>query len=154
MVPMTTGLVLDLKRQDSQCDSNENTGKAITYGMMCLQQLPRTLRNTVLVGLTDLHTITLIQVILPMQSDQEGSMSVQVSEACLGVRDTLLQLLSSHPSDLQVNMPDLGPSFEAIDFLGHGATSNVYKAVKGKQKVSAHMSTSTGWLLIVIINCS
>ena len=95
-------------------------------------------------ALTDLHTITLIQVTLPMQPDQEGSMSVQVSEACPGVRDTLLQLLSSHPSDLQVNMPDLGPSFEAIDFLGHGATSHVYKAVKGEQKVSAHMSTSLG----------
>lgn len=127
MVPMTTGFVLDLKRQYSQCDSSKNIGKAITYGRMCLQQQPRTLRSTVLVGLTYLHTITLIRVTLPMQPDQEGSMSIQVSEAWPGVRDTLLQLLSSHPSDLQVNMPDLGPSFEAIDFLGHGATSNVYK---------------------------
>lgn len=77
MVPMTTRLVLHLKHQDSQCDSSKNIGKAITYGRMCLQQLPRTLRSTVLVGLTDLQTITLIRVTLPMQPDQEASPSVQ-----------------------------------------------------------------------------
>ena len=132
MVPMTTRLVLHLKHQDSQCDSSKNIGKAITYGRMCLQQLPRTLRSTVLVGLTDLQTITLIRVTLPMQPDQEASPSVQVSEACPDVRDTLLQLLSSHPSDLQVNMPDLGPPFVptfASDQFASEHSANIYAAL-------------------------
>ncbi|KAL3148781.1 hypothetical protein ABBQ38_014190 [Trebouxia sp. C0009 RCD-2024] len=57
LVPMTTGLVLDLRRHDNSYDNSENVGKAIVYGRTLLQQLPR---NTVLVGLTDLHSITLI----------------------------------------------------------------------------------------------
>ena len=154
MVPMTTGFVLDLKRQDSLYDNSKNIGKAITYGRMCLQQLPRSLRSTVLVGLTDLHTITLIRVTLSVHPDQEASMSAQVSEAYPDVRHILTQLLSSQPSDLHVNLPDLGPSIEIIDFLGHGATSDVYKALKDEQQVSAHMNTSTGWLLVLIITCS
>lgn len=153
-VPMTTGFVLDLKRQDGRYENSENIGKAITYGRMCLQQLPRSLRRTILVGLTDLHAITLVRVTLPLHPDQEASMSLEVSEACTDVRDILMQLLSSQPRDLQVHLPNLGPSFKVTDFLGHGATSNVYKADKGRQQVSVHMSTSTGWLLILIITCS
>ncbi|DBB04391.1 TPA: hypothetical protein ACH3X1_012878 [Trebouxia sp. C0004] len=74
--------------EDSPYDNSENISKAITYGRMCLEQVPWSLRSTVLVGLTDLHTITLIRVTLPVHPDQEASMSVQVSEAYPDVRDT------------------------------------------------------------------
>ena len=135
LVPMTTGLVLDLKRHDNLYDSSEHAGKAIIYGRTPLQQLPRSLRNTVLVGLTDLHSITLIKVTL---SSAGNSVSVQVGQSLPDVRRVLLQLLSSQPSDLHVHSPDLGPSVEITDLLGYGATSHVYTALKDGQQASAY----------------
>lgn len=134
IVPMTAGFVLDLKRHDSLYESNANVGKAIIYGRLLLEQLPRSLRSSVLVGLTDLHTITLIRVTLSKGEDGPP-LSAQVSHAQPNVKQVLLQLLSSRPSDIYVELPNLGPSVEIIDFLGHGATSNVYKALKDGQQV-------------------
>lgn len=138
IVPMTTGFVLGLKCHDNQYESNANVGKAIIYGRLLLEQLPRSLCSSVLVGLTDLHTITLVRVTLsqPLSMGGDGPpLSAQVSHAQTNVKQVLLQLLSSRPSDLHVELPNLGPSVEIIDFLGHGATSNVYQALKDGQQV-------------------
>ena len=135
IVPMTTGLILDLKRQDGMYESSGNIGKAITYGRLFLLQLPQPLRSKVLVGLTDLCSITLIQVSLPSHTDPGEGLSVRVDKACPDVRQSLLQLLSMQPSELHVELPNLGPSVEIMDFLGRGATSNMYRALKDGQQV-------------------
>ena len=148
IVPMTTGLILDLKRQDGLYENSENVGKAITYGRLCLQQLPRSLRKTVLVGLTDLRTIHSYMSAYPWIKTVERS--CQLKWACPDVKLILLQLLSMRPGDLHVELPDLGPSVETMDFLGRGATSHVYKALKDGQQVFAHMNNAKVDSLMII----
>ena len=70
-VPLTTPAIIDLKQQGGRCDSNENVGKPITFGKAFLQQLPRSLRTTVMVGLTYLRSITLFPVKLEL--DVQGA---------------------------------------------------------------------------------
>ena len=59
-IPLTTAAIIDFKRQGGGYDNDENIGKAITCGRVFLQQLPRTLRKMVVVGYTDLQSITLV----------------------------------------------------------------------------------------------
>jgi len=138
VVPITTGFILELKRQDTPYDTDQNVGKAITYGRTCLQQLPRSLRSKMLVGLTDLRTITIICVTLA----EPDTFSFELSAKLPDVRHVLLKLLSSPAYYLHVEMPNLGPSVDIIDFLGRGATSNVYKATQSGQQVTTDMYTS------------
>ncbi len=132
MAPFTTGLLLDLRRQHDQYDIDKFTGKAIMYGRDFLRQLLMSLRTTVLVCLTALKTITLIRVSLQPEPDIELGERLSYSIGCLlsDVKRVLLQLLSSHPSDLHMQLPDLGPRVEVTGFLGYGATSHMYKACK------------------------
>ena len=154
IIPMTTGLILDLKPQDGLYENSDNVGKAIMYGRLCLQQLPQSLRSTVLVGLTDLCTITLIRVSLPSDPDRGEVLSAKVGQACPDVKQTLLQLLSMQPRDLHVEWPDLGPLVEIMDFLGRGATSNVYKALKDGQQVFARVNhAKAGPLMLICTWC-
>ena len=60
--PLTTGAIIDLRWQDGSFDKDKNVGQAVTYGRTFLQQLPRSLRDTVLVALTNLQHITLMRV--------------------------------------------------------------------------------------------
>ena len=68
-IPLTTAAIIDFKRQSGGYDNDENVGKAMTYSRVFLQQLPQTLRSMVLVGLTDLRSITLILVRLNLSND-------------------------------------------------------------------------------------
>ena len=132
-VPLTTAAIIDFKRQGGGYDNDENVGKAITYGRVFLQQFPRSLRRMVVVGLTDLLSITLILVRLDL-SDGNEHLSFDMSPQLPDVKYTLLQLLSSEPERLFVELPDLA-SIQVVGLLGFGATSHVYEASEGGQQV-------------------
>lgn len=130
-IPLTTAAIIDFKRQGGGYDSDENVGKAITYGRVFLQQLPRSLRSMVLVGLTDLCSITLILVRLTLTDEGVEELYFDRSAQLPDVRHTLLQLLSCEPQRWFVELPNLGPSIQVMGFLGSGATSHVYEASEG-----------------------
>ena len=121
--PLTTGAIINLKRQDGAYDNDKNVGQAVTYGRTFLQQLPRDLRDTVYVALTDLQRITLMRVTLHANGQLKVDMSTQLAD----VKSILLQLLSCQPASLRVQLPDLGPSLKITGLLGHGATSHVFQ---------------------------
>ncbi|DBA82195.1 TPA: hypothetical protein ACH3X1_007178 [Trebouxia sp. C0004] len=112
-VPLTTAAIIHFK--GGGCDNDENVGKAITYGRVFLQQFPQSLRRMVVVGLTDLLSITLILVRLDL-SDENEHLSFDMSPRLPDVKYTLLQLLSSEPQRLFVELPDLGAS-KSLAFL-------------------------------------
>ena len=134
-IPLTTAAIIDFKRQGGGYDNDENVGKAITYGRVFLQQLPRTLRKMVLVGLTDLLSITLVLVRLDSNAQGAEDLSFEMSARLPDVKRTLLQLLSCEPQRWFVELPDLGPSVQIVGLLGSGATSHVYEAAEGGQQV-------------------
>ena len=70
-------------------------------------------------------------------ADAEPAISVEACPVHVlpDVKGVLLQLLSSHPSDLHVDIPNLNSTVDIAHFLGHGATNNVYKALKDGQQV-------------------
>ena len=154
-VPLTTAAIIDIKRQGGGYDNDENVGKAITYGRVFLQQLPSTLRKVVVVGLTDLLSITLIIVSLDV-SDGSEPLSFDMSPRLPDVRYTLLQLLSSEPQRLFVELPDLGASIQVVGLLGFGASSHVYEVVEGGQQVrssivySVELPASSAFFTIAI----
>ena len=67
----------------------------------------------VVVALTDLSSITLTLVRLDL-SDGNEHLSFDMSPRLPDVKYTLLQLLSSEPQRLFVEMPDLGASIQAF----------------------------------------
>ena len=134
-IPLTTAAMIEFKRQGGGYDNDENVGKAITYGRVFLQQLPRTLRSMVLVGLTDLRSITLVLVRLELDVNGAEHLSFDMSARMPDVKRTLLRLLSCEPQTLFVELPDLGASIQVVGFLGSGATSHVYEASAGGQQV-------------------
>lgn len=136
-VPLTTAAIIDLKQQGGRYDNNENVGKAITYGKAFLQQLPRSLRTTVVVGLTDLRSITLFPVRLELDVQGAELLSFDMSTQLPDVKRTLLQLLSCQPQRWFVELPDLGPSIQVMGLLGSGATSHVYEAFEDGEQVKA-----------------
>lgn len=136
-IPLTTAAIIDLKQQGGGYDNDANVGKAITYGRVFLQQLPQTLRKMVLVGLTDLLSITLILVRLDSNAQGTEDLSFDMSARLPDVKRTLLQLLSCEPQRWFVELPDLGPSIQIVGLLGSGATSHVYEAAEGGQQVVA-----------------
>ena len=152
-IPLSTAAIINLKQQGGSYDNDENVGKAIIYGKVFLQQFPRSLRSTVVVGLTDLISITLILVRLHFNGEGNEELSFDMSHRLPDVKHTLLQLLSSHPQDLFVKLPDLGASIRVIGFLGYGATSHVYEALEGDQQVmslrvcSVGVLSKIGWFL-------
>ena len=149
-VPLTTAAIIDFKRQGGGYDNDENVGKAITYGRVFLQQFPRSLRRMVVVGLTDLLSITLILVRLDL-SDGNEHLSFDMSPRLPDVKYTLLQLLSSEPQRLFVELPDLGASIQVIGLLGFGATSHVYEALEGGQQVMFSVVCSVEVLNILVL---
>ena len=136
-IPLTTAAIIDFKQQGGGYDNDENVGKAITYGRVFLQQLPWSLRSMVLVGLTDLCSITLILVRLTLTDEGVEELYFDRSAQLPDVRHTLLQLLRWF-----VELPNLGPSIQVMGFLGSGATSHVYEASEGGQQVSSYNITS------------
>lgn len=88
----------------------------------------------VVIGLTDLLSITLILVRLDLIDGSEH-LSFDMSARLPDGKDTLLQLLSSKPQRLFVELPDLGASIQVVGLLGYGATGHVYEAHYGGQKV-------------------
>jgi len=137
-IPLTTAAIIDFRWQGGGYDNDENVGKAITYGRVFLQQLPQTLRSTVLVGLTDLRSITLILVRLNLSAEGAEELFFERSAQLPDVRHTLLQLLSCEPQRWFVEMPNLGPSIQVMGFLGSGATSHAYEASAGRQQVMSN----------------
>ena len=129
-VPLTTAAIINIKQQGGGYDNDKNFGNAITYGRVFLQQPPRTLRRVVVVGLTDLLSITLIIVRLDFIDGSEH-LSFDVFPRLSDVKYTLLPLLSSEPQRLFVELPDLGASIQVVGLLGFGAKSHVYKVVEG-----------------------
>ncbi len=109
---LTTGAIINFRPQGGDYDNDENVGKAILCGRVFLQQLPRSLRSTVLVGLTDLCSITLVVVRLDMSEEiKVGSfLSYERSTRLPDVKHTLLQLLSCEPQRWFVELPNLGTS--------------------------------------------
>ena len=140
-VPLTTAAIINFKQQGGGYDNDENAGKAIIYGRVFLQQFPRSLRRVVVVGLTDLLSITLILARLNVIDGNEH-LSFDMSPQIPDVKYTLLQLLSSEPERVFVEMPDLGASVQVVDLLGCGATSHVYKAFQGGQQVMSSIVRS------------
>jgi len=136
-IPLTTAAIIDFKRQGKCYDNDENVGKAITYGRVFLQQLPRTLRKMVLVGLTDLLTITLVLVRLDSNAQGTEDLSFEMSACLPDVKRVLLQLLVCEPQRWFVKLPDLGPNIQIVGLLGSGATSHVYEASQGGQQVTS-----------------
>ncbi len=94
--PLTTAAIIDFKRQGGGYDNDEHVSKAITYGRVFLQQLPRSLKSMVLVGLTDLCSITLILVRLVLSVEGAEELFFERSARLPDVRHTLL-LLSCEP---------------------------------------------------------
>ena len=137
-IPLTTAAITDFKRQGGGYDNDENVGKAITYGRVFLQQLLRSLRSMVLVGLTDLCSITLILVRLTLPDEGVEELYFDRSAQLPDVRHTLLQLLSCEPQRWFVELPNLGPSIQVMGFLGSGATSHVYEASEDGQQVRSN----------------
>lgn len=135
--PLTTGAIINFKRQDGQYESDYNVGKAVIYGRDFLRQLPRTLRRRVLVALTDFHNISLIIVTLGVDAQGAETLSTEMSEQLPKVKQTLLQLLSCEPQRWYVDLPDLGPSIQVVGLLGFGATSHVYEASERGHQVMA-----------------
>ncbi len=109
---LTTGAIINFRPQGGDYDNDENVGKAILCGRVFLQQLPRSLRSTVLVGLTDLCSITLVVVRLDMSEEVKvGSfLSYERSTRLPDVKHTLLQMLSCEPQRWFVELPNLGTS--------------------------------------------
>lgn len=136
-IPLTTAAIIDFKRQGGGYDNDKNVGKAITYGRVFLQQLPRTLRKMVLAGLTDLRNITLVLVRLDLDVHGAEALSYEMSAQLPDVKRTLLQLLSCEPQRWFVELPDLGPSIQVVGLLGSGATSHVYEASEDGHQVTA-----------------
>ena len=138
--PLTTGAIINFKPQGGDYDNDENVGKAILCGRVFLQQLPCSLRSTVLVGLTDLCSITLVLVRLDMSAEVKVGeyLSYERSARLPDVKHTLLQLLSCEPQRWFVDLPNLGPSIKVMDLFGFGATSHVYEASEGEQKVMSY----------------
>ena len=134
-IPLTTAAIIKFKRQGGGYDNDEHVGKAITYGRVFLQQLPRTLRKMVLVVLTDLLSITLVLVRLDSNAQGGEDLSFEISARLPDVKRTLLQLLSCEPQRWFLELPDLGPSVQIVGLLGSGATSHVYEAAEGGQQV-------------------
>lgn len=134
-ISLTTAAIIDFQRQGGGDDNDENVGKAIICGRVFLQQLPRTLRSMVLVGLTDLCSITLIVVRLKLSNEGMEELNFDRYAQLPDVRHTLLQLLSCEPQRWFVELPKLGPSIQIMGFLGSGATSPVYEASEGGQQV-------------------
>ncbi len=137
---LTTGAIINFKPQGGDHDYDENVGKAILCGRVFLQQLPRSLRSTVLVGLTDFCSITLVFVRLDMSAEVKvgENLSYERSARLPDVKHTLLQLLSCEPQRWFVELPNLGPSIQVMGLLGFGATSHVYEASEGEQKVMSY----------------
>ena len=96
-IPLTTAAFIDFRRQDGLSDDDESVGEAITYGRVFMQQLPRSLRSMVLVGLTDLCSITLILVTLTLTHEGVEELYFGRSAQLPDVRHTLLQLLGCEP---------------------------------------------------------
>lgn len=157
-IPLTTAAIIDFKRQGGGYDNDENVGKAITYGRVFLQQLPRTLRRMVLVGLTDLRSITLVLVRLDLSVQGAESLSFEMSARLPDVKSTCLQLLSCEPQRWFVELPNLGPSIQIVGLLGSGATSHVYEAYEGGHQVIAlqvsHVTVLSKLLLSLKITAS
>lgn len=151
-IPFTTAAIIEIKRQGGGYDNNENVGKAITYGRVFLQQLPRTLRNMVLVGLTDLRSITLILVRLDEDAQGAQTLSSQMSARLPHVKRTLLQLLSCEPQRWFVELPDFGTSIEVVGYLGYGATSHVYEATENGNKVMASILSYVAVLVKLLLS--
>ncbi len=106
--PLTTGAIINFKRQGGGYDNDENVGKAIMCGRVFLQQLPRSLRSTVLVGLTDLCSITLVLVRLDLSAEGGKQLVYERSARLPDARHTLLQLLSCEPQRWLIELPNLG----------------------------------------------
>ena len=87
-ISLTTAAIINFKRQGGGYDNDEKVGKAITYGRVFLQQLPRTLRKMVLVGLTDLLSITLVLVRLDSNAQGAENMSFEMSARLPDVKRT------------------------------------------------------------------
>lgn len=134
--PLTTAAIICIKGQGGSYDSDEDVGKAITYGRVFLQQLPRTLRRMVLIVLTDLRSITLITVRLDLDRQGNEDLSFERTGSLPDVKHKFLQLLSCEPQRWYVDLPDLGPSMQVTNLLGFGATSHVYEAARGGQQVT------------------
>ena len=141
-IPLTTGVIIVFKQQGGGYDNDENFGKAITYGRVFLQQLPQTLRKTVLVGLTDFPSISLVLVRLDFDAQGAEALSYEVFARLPDVKRTLLQLLSCKPQRWFIELPDLGPSVLIVGFLGSGATSHVYEASEGGHQVMSSIMPS------------
>ena len=134
--PLTTGAIIQFKQQGGGYDNNENVGKAITYGRVFLQQLPQTLRKTVLVGLTDFHSITLVLVRLDYDAQgAEGFLSFDVSEPLPDVKHTLIQLLSCHRKGGLSSCQTLVPAFRFQVFLVLEQQATCNEASEGGQQV-------------------
>ena len=146
-IPLTTAAIIDFKRQGGGYDNDENIGKAITYGRVSLQQLPRTLRKMVVVGLTEHHLQSITLVLVKLDADVDGAehLSYEMSTRLPDVKHTLLQLLSCEPQRWFVELPDLGPSIQLVGLLGSGATSHVYEASEDGHPVMA--------LLLAMLQC-
>lgn len=134
-IPLTTAAIINFKRQGGGYDNDVNIGKAITCGRVFLQQLPRTLRKMVVVGLTDLQSITLVLVRLDADVDGAEHLSYEMSTRLPDAKHTLLQLLSCEPQRWFVELPDLGPGVQVVGLLGSGATSHVYEASEDGHQV-------------------
>jgi len=108
------------------------------------------LRRMVVLGLTDLLSITLILVRLDLSDQGNEQLSFDMSLRFPDVKYTLLQLLSSEPQRLFVELPDLGASIQVVGLLGFGATSHVYEAFEGGQQVLSSTVCSVGVLSKVL----
>lgn len=118
--PLTTGAIINFRPQGGDYDNDKNVGKAILCGRVFLQQLPRSLRSMVLVGLADLCSITLVLVRLDMGAEVKVGeyLSYERSAQLPDVKHTLLQLLSCEPQRWFVELPNLGPSIRVMGLLG------------------------------------
>ncbi|KAL3154099.1 hypothetical protein ABBQ32_013635 [Trebouxia sp. C0010 RCD-2024] len=103
------------------------------------ESFPWTLHRMVVVGLTDLLSITLILVRLDL-SDGNEHLSFDMSS-----RLPEVQLLNSEPQRLFVELPDLGASFQVVGLLGFGATSHLYEAFEGGEQA---LLVSPTWCMI------
>lgn len=141
LTPVTTSCILFLKPPDAPCNTAENVGKAIVHGREFLQQLPSSLRQSVHVGLTDLHSIVLVQASYTDQDRRE--FRADVSEEHFDVKDVLLRFLNQDPLFAGVVLPLLGPNTKIMGFLDYGATSHVYRAIVDGREVSLidHVAT-------------
>ena len=128
-VPLTTGVILELKSGAGKYNNDSNLGKAAHYGEKMLEHL-RGFRSSVLVGVTDLEKVQWFKVI----RTGRNIFKYEVHDELNDVRGSLCALLNISLGDLGVELPSLtvcGVEHEPIRFLGSGATSNVL-CVKGE----------------------